>query len=167
MTTGTQGALDAMVASVMARKEGAASTLTPVGAEKPDAWRGPQHPVAPFPDDFPVEQFRVSIARARSDLAHIADSLTAMEQTIEAISPIGGPIDPVGAVAKETLERLSEADDAENSTFAEDFARKQAAAQAATFGWSCPTHKAFTQKTSRKGRTYRACPHCDDFERLP
>ncbi len=32
-------------------------------------------------------------------------------------------------------------------------------------GWQCPTHHKRIEKVSRAGRTYAACPDCDEFER--
>lgn len=71
------------------------------------------------------------------------------------------------------------------TSFAEDFEAKSQAAQAATFrapqgadaglpaeqpgpdGWSCPTHgdEGVTSLVSRKGREYRACTLCKEFEK--
>lgn len=59
------------------------------------------------------------------------------------------------------------------SVFDVAFTAKAAAAQAVTFaqpvvaadGWVCPKHKVFEDRKSPRGREFRGCPQCDEFER--
>lgn len=57
------------------------------------------------------------------------------------------------------------------AAFAEDFAAKSEAAQAATFkapapaGWACPTHGLAVEAVSPKGRHYMKCTECKEFEK--
>jgi len=178
----TQSVLDLMTAGIMGMKQDKASQLTPVGMEKPpptiaDA-RGDV-----FPHDGGLQSQIVFSAKIiRENLFQMQAQLTGMEDCLQSIEREAGlrePLSPtVNPAAPDTLDTLL--------TFEEKFAAQQADAQAQAFkaadevkasepqpaqpssGWVCPEHgdSHLTTLTSRKGRQYKSCVGCSQFERI-
>ena len=69
----------------------------------------------------------------------------------------------MGAAEREADARARERE----AQFKAEMEAKQAAAQAQVFGWTCSTHgdTAIATLTSRKGRAYRSCAECFEFEK--
>jgi len=162
--TETQSVMDSFVASIMGHKAEAAAGLTPVPGERP-LERTP----AEFPWDGAREQLLASVRIIRNELGYMSDGLAKIEAALEAEPP------KASALHEDIKQREAEADARhvartaaveEAPDFATRFAAQTAAAQAATFGWACPTHgaKAILDKVSPKGRKFRACTLCREFE---
>lgn len=173
--------LDKMSAGISAagiaqKKQGKAATLTPVASEPGGPLDGLKTK-APFPNDHPAEAIRAALAQLRLEAGHILEAVDAAEAALRA------PDAPAPVVEEPVdVKALEQSADAE--AFKRDFAAKQAAAQAAAFaaadtpaetpepatgeGWACPVHGLDSVVTlkSRKGREYRACSKCEEFEKL-
>ena len=188
----TKSVLDQMTAGIMGRKELKATQLTPVGQEIPK--REPSFADATgdqFEYERGMrEQIIHSGAIIRKELATIELCLQSIER--QAGVPLTEPpvttiTSAVNAAAEATKQAEKKAD-TETEKFQASFAAKAAAAQKAAFvglddpgeapapvvvaaapadgGWQCPTHgtDALTNLESRKGRKYRACITCNQFE---
>lgn len=172
-TAATASVLEQMTAGVMGRKTEKAAMLSPVGAERGPL---PERTNASFPNDHPLEVVSAALRNMRREIASIVEALDA----IEALN--GGPVEvPLDSAA--TVAAVKADEKAADSKFAVDFTAKQAAAQAAVYrdaeaepasptvavadgGWECPAHGAnVKQVTSRKGRVYRLCLVCEEFEK--
>jgi len=139
-TDKTQSVLDAMTAGIMGKKEAKAAQLTPVGREQ----GGPLSKAfdAPFPFDYPASQVQQALRNIRQEVDYIIKACDAVEASL---SPAGRvPVNPVAFV---------EAD--------------EPVAVISPTGWSCPEHgdASLVTLTSRKGRTYRSCTSCMEFEK--
>lgn len=171
MATDTQSVLDSMTAAIINRKRGvaAASGLTPVGFEAPRVSPPPVTSLAGrhetvFPYDDPqtvhtaISHGLKLVEEVKAELEHVTKGLLALGALYSAPEPLPPPEDPVRVAEREA-----------DARFAADLAAKQAAAQAQVFSavWTCPTHgiAATVEQTSRKGRKYRACTKCSEFER--
>lgn len=194
-TAATSSVLDMMTAGVMARKANAAAKLTPVSGEVTPihvavspveaAYRTP----AAFPFDDPQTTI-LALQKARAEVMHVLDGIDALlalygsEPAVRAVVP--DPDAERKAAEREADKRIA----AQGGSFAEQYDKLQAEAQAAVFkepvtkvteavtmapitkdrpipiGWVCPEHGTFEKRLSRKGREYRACTDCDEFERL-
>jgi hypothetical protein len=109
----------------------------------------------PSPLAAVVEAEEQKLRERAADLAHLARKA--------ADSTVDGGEDPVDAPAPTDV-----------SSFSADFKAKQEAAQAAAFtkpatavtdGWACPEHGVFEDATSPKGRKFRRCTECKQFEK--
>lgn len=178
----TQSVLDSMTAGILGQKAGktAAAGLTPVVGEKPRS---------AIPADLPGNFMAAEgIRDAAKDLrAHavlllsVADSLDTLTGMTTAVE-----VDPAQLVADAKKKAEREADArvaaAKPQDFAAQYATMQAKAQQAVFspdadkpptsgsvsaGWACPVHgaKHTEEKVSRKGRAYRVCNQCLEFEK--
>lgn len=169
----TGNVLDMMTASITGRKSDAAKRLTPVGQEVEKAHVLPRTQ-AVFPNDVPTEAVVQAVAAIRREVGYILAALDAVDEQLGKAAD-SGPVD-LDAVRRE---REREADErvaaAERITTPETEAIKERLsalskkAQEATFtegGWVCPTHGKATTKTTSRGREFRGCPDCDEFERL-
>ena len=144
---------------------------------------------ADFPWDMPMESVRGALREIRRQLVFLEQGCVAIEKALDKRE--GGEAPLVGAAERERAkvtatetsadaaatafreqklaEIVEELDEVED--FTEAFARKSADAQAQAFapvvgaGWVCPTHGDADIKTSPKGRKFRACPKCAEFER--
>jgi len=168
-----------LAAGILGRKQQRAATLTPVGVEKNGPLDGPIPGI--FPWDYPKEQIAAAIGRIRTELAGVENGLKRVEEAAGLPAPV--PISPLPndqAEAAREEQRLKEraADDLARaqSSFEAGYEAKIAAAQEQVFqtasplvdeGWACPVHgyKAIVGLVSRKGRKYRACRDCEEFER--
>jgi len=182
----TQSVLDAMTAGILDRKANKAQSvgLTPVAGEA-----APKPPLCDIstPAEFPFDRpdlIQKALADAREQVVFVLDGI---DRIIAAFGANPYRTDTVMAPDTKAAER--EADERarayaaanppdrgpnEPVDFSADYAAKQAAAQAAVFtsgsaapGWVCPVHgKSSTQETlSKKGRKYRICTKCPEFER--
>lgn len=190
--TGTQSVLDAMTAGIMGRKSKAAAKLTPVvGEVQPihkispvaDAYSGTAG--APWPFDDP-QTTMTALKAARQEVLHVMEGIDRL-LAIYGVQ-LEPPTLPAQAQAEEQRARDRAADErvaaqaaAEppEESFDERLSRLTAEAQKAVFakvteavtaapvdGWVCPEHGKFQVLTSRRGRQYRACTTCEEFERL-
>lgn len=213
--------LSNMVAGVMQQKTTGKppATLTPTVLEAPTkvAPLDGKHEVM-FPYDDPQTVNRAildgleQIEKLIQATAHVRNGLIALAALYG--TPVEG--DAAKASVAEMAEKQRKAEEAHADAkaamakakakpkppetpdeFKEDFARKQAEAQAAVFGnpvpsakpapepepdedddededpapthagWVCPTHKkAIVKRSTRRQVDYRACPDCDQFERV-
>lgn len=187
----TQSVLDSMTAGILDRKAGktASAGLTPVAGE-----RAPAPPTIPhdLPGNFMAAE---GIRDAAKDLRAHAALLLSVADSLDLLTgmPTVQQVDPTVLVEearkraeREADARVAAANAARATTttndFAVQFAEKQEAAQRAVFspdadkppvsgsaaaGWACPVHgpSATQEKTSRKGRTYRVCSRCLEFEK--
>lgn len=185
----TKSVLDQMTAGIMGRKATAAARLTPVGGEVPVAHALPRTPAA-FPNDQPQEVVEGTIIILERQITHLQEVVTAL-RGLASRPAENEPVDldeqrrareraadervaHLTAVANGQAAAVDKEEREAAEQFKTDFAAKAAAAQTATFtrqapvadGWVCPEHAVAVVKTSRKGREYRACPSCDEFERL-
>lgn len=160
-----------MTRGVMERKDAKAVQLTPVGRERTAL--STVKTDANFPNDIPGERIELAVVEVRRQLGLITDALNAID-AMNGIAAAGSVVDA------RTAAKLTEK--AADEKFADRMKRLEAEAQAAVFasldeppsdvtpdvtsGWVCPTHKAvnLVTLTSRKGRTYRACKGCNNFE---
>jgi hypothetical protein len=187
-SAGTQGVLDQMTASIMARKAQAKTTLTPVGLEARNGNGILPNTQAAFPNDHPIEAIESAIREIRTQMTAVLAGLDAVGEmrsqvanieaalaAVESVLGTSSATAPDPAAVRQTKERAADeriaaakaAEPAEE--IAETLARidaKSTAAKVATFGWKCPVHGKTETRTSRKGRKYQACPTCDEFERL-
>lgn len=179
----TKSVLDQMTAGIMSRKATAAARLTPVAGEVAVTHALPRTS-APFPNDQPAEVVSDTIIVLERQIAHLQEVVAALR--LLANQPAETPVDldaqrrdreraaderinHLTAVANGQAQAVDDAEQEAAQQFVASFAAKSAAAQAATFkpvGWVCPEHRVAEVKTSRKGREYRACPQCTEFERL-
>lgn len=198
-TEQTQSVLDSMVAAFGAAKTGTAAKagLTPVGVEP----GGPldRKTTAPFPYDD-MQTTKTAIITALKGLADIRQELHHVEGGLIALGAAFGIVPSIPGLVTQKIEpRYAGTDPVADSTveggedpdFAEAFAAKAAAAQAAVFadappapkfnplvdpkptdaegpGWTCPVHdETPKQLISRKKRHYRACSveGCPEFEK--
>lgn len=187
--TGTQSVLDQMAAGIMGRKQEKAATLTPVGLEAPAKPAIAEVKGDIFPHDGGIQsQIIFSAKIIRENLFQMRSQLDGMEDCLQSIEREVGLRDALPALSAKPVEApLVEAPLVEES-FEEKYAAQQADAQAQAFGsandapvvppvstsgnlssgWECPTHgsDSLTTLTSRKGRKYRSCIGCDQFERI-
>jgi hypothetical protein len=183
--TDTQSVLDQMTAGIMGRKQEKATSLTPVGMERPTILDAKGDV---FPHDGGIgSQILHSARLIRAELAGIESCLRSIER--EAGLTEGGP--PVVIHDPKEAARLAvhAEEQAKEASFKERFAKQQVDAQSQVFvvsdepvpiapapvapgnvteGWICPVHghKNLTTLTSRKGRQYKSCVGCDQFERI-
>lgn len=177
-----QNILDEMTAGTLKRKANKAAQLTPVGLERPRIADAP----GAFLGQEAVERIISNLRGAAVDAHAVADEL---ERSL-GIDPVEHARKVDAKLAQKEIER--QADDAakvramtdpeRRPAFDVKFAAQQAAAQETTFGhkliaaldaapgttdWLCPTHggASITSLISRKGRTYRACAECKEFEK--
>jgi hypothetical protein len=186
----TQSVLDQMTAGIMQRKN---ATLTPVAGEieaAPPTISDVKGDVFPF-DAGIDEQIEHSARIIRAELARIEECLRSIERA--ANLPEGGIPVTTFVPKSEQIRLATRADEAESERkyteseqFQRDFEEKQRKAQEqalasldadtpvpeeplpnADGGWACPEHgSAFIiTLVSKKGRTYRTCKHCEEFER--
>ena len=152
----TQSVLDTMTAGIIGRKAERAATLTPVGME-----RAVPH----------AAEQGITLEQAERLLQDLDDANRAGRRAYENLIRTGQRFVAILSGKPDTA--LDEA--AVVGDFPAEFAAKAAAAQAATFGdappldegWSCSVHDQASLKelTSRKGRKYRACTLCEEFEK--
>lgn len=175
--------LDRMAAEQTKVKDAAATKLTPRGAEKGAATPAVNDKALPdttaaFPNDHPQEVLVKALVDIETQLAYIQQAVDAVRAMIGAVEP--PKVDKVvttkaaekaadkKAADPEFADRFAQLKkDAEDATFkdgAEDPPEKLFAAGAGP--WVCPTHGDAVEATSRRGRPYRKCEKCDEFERL-
>lgn len=179
----TQDALDMMAADIMGKKEAKAAKLTPVGVER-------RSETLYLKKDEPVTFIGPVVTP--DELASVLDQMKLAERTLrnaqQAVATLywrqhNGQEPPpeldegaVIAAARKVFPDaivVDEAGEMPMSEFEEKYAAMQQAAQAAVFsgspqaGWECPTHgdAGLEDRTSRKGRSYRACTQCEEFEK--
>lgn len=179
--------LDKMAAGIMGNKARAAAKLTPTTAEKAAApgWPvgGDVKTYAPFPYDD-LNMIEGALTRMEQAANDVLDQVRFVRQGLQLIRDAEPQAKAAEAARKQAEREADERaaiqereaiqsvakDDQED--FEAEMAAKAAAAQAATFkqaepdGWACPEHGGFVEKTSGKGRKYRGCSECDEFERL-
>jgi hypothetical protein len=187
--SGTQSVLDQMTAGIMARKDEAATRLTPVGQERianaPSDVAGGAvpPPTAALPDEE-RQSILAAIVEARQELARAEKSLETARRTLGEVERNINRANGYMLEADWDARRARTA--APEKPFAEHYAELQARAQSAVFGspadepspqpveqdaptvgWACPEHgsASLTTLTSRKGRTYRSCTACQEFEK--
>lgn len=180
--------LDEMTGAIGARKAAAASAagLTAVGTER-KAPLDMKAEVA-FPHDDPAMAQSAVLSGLR-EVATLRQHLDFLERGLTALADLYGAVEgsSVEPVTKDAV-RFQSPDDTERAaiqavereekaTFDQEYARKQAEAQEATYaappaevgsvltGWTCPEHKQASDIISPKGRHYRKCPQCGAFER--
>jgi len=159
--------LDSLTSEVAVRKD---TALTPVGLEKPGipAGRMPDMPTI----FMPQEAIEAAVREVRAQAKLLLQACLAIEVSLG--HEVGGPTREEQAIEVKSVERTADA------KFADDYAEKQRVAQSAAFAakpdapvvpeysgdWKCPEHGDLTLRvaTSRKGRTYRACNTCSEFE---
>jgi hypothetical protein len=186
--TDTQSVLDQMTAGIMGRKQERATSLTPVGMEKP------QPAIAEvrgdvFPHDsgiqaqiiFSAKIIRENLFQMQAQLAGMEDCLRSIEREVGLADPLP-PIVPIDAVKDAFAPLPVLADRIPEPTFEEKFAAQQTDAQAQAFsttqpmpvaptsstpmGWACPEHgDNVIELRSKKGRAYHKCRMCTEFER--
>ena len=171
-TTDTQSVLDQLVKGVTDRK----TPLTPIGEEaKGPAYVKPNDPGVLVPRGSEGSYMEQNLREAKEILA------VAREEIDRGMALIDRALKNAGVIAAdpESLSRVKDLPapppvSPPSDDFAASFAAKAAAAQAATFTntdakasglWLCPTHGSASERTSKKGRKYRACDECSDFER--
>jgi hypothetical protein len=164
----TQSVLDKMTAGIMGMKQERATQLTPVGMERSN----PLPAIAEargdvFPHDGGIQDQIVFSAKIiRENLFQMQTQLAGMEECLRSIEREAGlaePLTPVSTPAEPTFE--------------EKYAAQQADAQAQAFtatpvvkgtdAWECPAHGSsnVVGLKSKKGRDYRKCTLCSEFER--
>jgi hypothetical protein len=172
----TQSVLDQMTAGIMGRKQEKATSLTPVGMERPTiaTVKGDI-----FPHDGGIQsQIAHSAKIIRENIFQMQAQLAGMEDCLQSIEREAGLRDPLPEIANpaaaDTLDTLL--------TFEEKFAAQQTDAQAQAFsttqpmpvaptsstpmGWACPEHgDNVIELRSKKGRAYHKCRMCTEFER--
>jgi hypothetical protein len=173
--TDTQSVLDQMTAGIMGRKQERATSLTPVGMERPaiTAVKGDT-----FPYDGGIgEQIIHSAKLIRSELASIEACLRSIER--ESGVTEGGPPPLVVDQKEASRQAVRAAEQVKDNEFKERFAKQQADAQSQVFvvsdappdnirqGWICPSHgdSNVVGLKSKRGRDYRKCTLCEEFER--
>ena len=172
----TQNVLDQMTAGIMQQKANKSTKLTPVAGEAVSSL--PKTPAA-FPNDQPQEVTEGIIRDIEIQIVRLQEVVTALRLLTGAVESTdeGPTLTPVSATLKVDKEAEAKAD--ENVAFTANYARLQAEAQAAVFkdapptvaplakGWECPVHggTSLQSLTSRKGRMYKACTQCEEFER--
>lgn len=178
--------LQDMTKGITGQKAAKASKLTPVAGETSTTIE--QMAAALIPD-VPGGVFLAAEAvhDIAKDLRAQAATLIAVADGLDKYKPdyLKEPEAPpkVGKVEARLAGSDPEPEVTPVEKFAEDFAAKAAAAQAAVFtslddgaaedeptpatgGWVCPEHGAAVRElTSRKGRKYLACTLCDEFEK--
>jgi len=185
----TQSVLDSMTAGIMDRKSGRSESkgLTPVAGELPAKAGIPDVPEVFLTNEAVADVARDLRAQATL-LLQVADALDARTGVVTATVP------PVRFIAEsEARQKEREADErirqikATETTAAPSilpvYADLQKQAQDAVFaavqptmparagsvapGWKCPTPGAtyVEVKSSRKGREYRVCSRCPEFEK--
>lgn len=174
-TTDTQSVLDALVRGVTDRKPGL--PLTPIAQEKTGpAYAGESK--APFfePASAELVAYLHTIADTAMMILSVVDRVEKelTQAALEGRTPSRVSYAKVAPEAEP--ERLTEKQKVEaEESFEESFARKQAEAQAAVFThtdakaeglWLCPVHGSAVEATSKKGRKYRRCEACSEFERV-
>jgi hypothetical protein len=181
MTGEKTSVLAQLTATVMAEKKKASSTLTPVAGEERPA-SVPHHTPAPamtpsgIPADLPgAFMAGEAMSDASSDLRKYAANLRRyaddLEKVADGIDVVRGVPDAVEAQSKADVEREAALAQKEKERQADekakspDFNSLAKAAQAAAFGWVCPVHGKSVTKTSSKGREFKGCPECTQFER--
>lgn len=176
-TTDTQSVLDALVRGVTDRKPG---PLTPIGQEA----SGPA-----YAGEAKEPFFGGEIAPMVAALHVIGDQLMMLMSIRDKLEAnlthmaLEGRLPEHKTIPVAEPERLTEKQKVEaEPDFAARFAAQQAAAQAAVFTttdakaaasadsavqglWLCPVHGSATERTSKRGRKYRACEECSEFER--
>ena len=155
----TQSVLDMMTSGIMQRKETKAATLTPVGAEKAGPLKGPVP--AAFPYDYPEQEVRKAIGELRRQARIINEAADAVEKALDGEAPPATFEHAGGREYKQVETPAPEVAEANGPAQAEQ------PAQPAPGKWECPTHGTLNiqQLTSRRGREYRACTACKEFER--
>jgi hypothetical protein len=173
--TDTQSVLDQMTAGIMGRKQEKATSLTPVGMERPTILDAKGDV---FPHDGGIgSQILHSARLIRAELAGIESCLRSIER--EAGLTEGGP--PVVIHDPKEAARLAvhAEEQAKEASFKERFAKQQVDAQSQVFvvsdeppanirqGWICPSHgdSNVVGLKSKRGRDYRKCTLCEEFER--
>lgn len=161
MTDKTTSVLASLTASVMDDKKIAARVLTPVAGE---ARRLPDVP-GDFLTDEGVANVATECRRNAEYLLKVADGIDLMRNA----APPAVPVADLDAKRAEK-ERAADARAADvvpeaTADFDARIAELATNAQAATFSWVCPDHGEAVVKTSAKGRAYRGCPDCNQFER--
>lgn len=168
-----QAVLDALVQSTQERKPAVKVTLTPVGAEKGPI---PSRTDAPFPNDYPEQNIVQTVLTLRREIKRLTETADAIEALLH--PAVESAVKVFGAELAEDPRAAFEAA-LEEVAFMERFEAMQAAAQEQTYGkpvvaivapestsaWTCPTHGVGEDRLSRKGRPFRACPTCAEFER--
>lgn len=159
--------VDQLLEEILARKQvedAAKTTARKAGVElvaeraKRRATAAPKVPAAPAePDpspgdgpDFPWDQPRQQIVQLIRDMRDAADLIKrTINQYQQAIAVLAGASEDLRGGAAQIEKHL----------------QPEAADEHADSGhWVCPTHGEAERRVSRKGRTYRACPRCGDFE---
>lgn len=195
MSAVTQSVLDAMTAGILDRKAGKSvkAGLTPVKGEQQASTPAPldRNPASVGGDVFPydgglIEQVAHVHRQVRMNLATMEEAMRSIERACGL--PEGGAVveTKASSAERERLEQQAREREADERVrkqremeapveepFPDRYKRLQEEAQSSAFagsaapGWACPTHgaSAVEQKTSRKGRTYRVCSKCPEFEK--
>lgn len=188
----TQNVLDLMTAGIMGRKAEKAAKLTPVGAEVPVVHSViPDQIEAPYPNDMPTQELGRALVIITDQVGYILEAVAAI-RAAAGIQATAQAVDlDAERKARETAaeERIAAQRVTTPQTEAIIARLQGAKEQAATFevekqlvkaavatadeavataldGWVCPTHGTAEVRRSRKGREFRACPSCEEFERL-
>lgn len=181
----TQSVLNDMARSVTARKSSASLTPTPM-----EAWPlrdGPVITGALFPDDQPTNEIEGALLRVEREIANIrkmmgivSNELTAQqakEKEADARVAAAEQVQPKRDFAAEFADKQERAKAA-----AFDGVRGASTRATSTTGdgnvsgregdatgvvWACPAHGAGSTvtKQSPRGRSFRACSQCGEFER--
>lgn len=184
--------LQDMTRGIMQTKATKASKLTPVAGESSTTVA---QVAAGIPEVGNVFLTNEAVADIAKDLRKQAAILLDVAGGLDALTSLPSKPAVSEVVVKAREQALAEkaADEAaqqrdadETDKFAASLAAKTEAAKAAVFanlddgedeepfaseapadGWVCPDHGASTiqELTSRKGRVYRACTQCDEFEK--
>lgn len=173
--SGTQSVLDQMTAGIMDKKAAKATTLTPVSGEKAVLDR--TFPVA-LPYDN-ADMIQKALADAREQVVFVLEGI---DKIISAFgeNPYQSAAPDTADLAQRQKER--EADERVKAAACPKYEQLQQEAQASLGwdqptppvqsptergGWFCHTHKdaPVRELTSKKGRVYKACTICEEFER--
>jgi hypothetical protein len=147
----TQSVLDTMTAGIIGRKAERAAGLTPVGMERPGA------PVVTQPIGITLEQVErhlLDLDDANRASRRYYESLIRTAQRFVALlqdKPDTTLDEGAGISAISVVVQTATVGDA----------------PPLNEGWGCPTHdqQGFKELTSRRGRKYRACTICEEFEK--
>lgn len=171
----TQSVLDQMTAGIVGRKAAKSAGLTPTPGEVAASSSAvPARIAASFPNDHPREAIEQAIGLIRLEVAHVLSALDAIESVLGTVrAPSPAPVADVKAQEREADERAAEYAAQQKAEFAASIAQKAREAQESVFGptpdagWKCPKHgdAKITNETSRRGRKYRKCGLCTEFEK--
>lgn len=183
-----------MASDIVNRKSAAASVLTPVQGEAIKQPGTLPKTTAMFPNDQPGEVVAGVIRELERQIANLIGVVESLRGAAGIEDPIAVIVEGEEAKLREAAADLKAAAKAkkltpETQAITDNMARLKASAQAEAFtggptveciiaeaddpevaangkpkGWTCPEHGKAIDKTSPKGRAYRGCPECRNFE---